>query len=139
MPTFDVDKERINLFEISDTLLFSHYFDNRDIFKKLSDWYVEERYRFEVPRDEHDEVEEILHEYYFDPVIIEDPTRFCVAINQNSKYEDILRNSVHHWNHGGRRYFIMKDQLEAEKAVENGAEKTDPGHIEIHTERPSHA
>lgn len=89
MPTFDVDKERINLLEISDTLLFYHYFDNYDLFQKMSDWYVEERYRFEVPREEHEEVEEFLQEYSFDPVTIEDSARQFVPINQGSGYKYI--------------------------------------------------
>ena len=52
MPTFDVDREPITVFEIDEQYLFSHYFEREDVFTALNEYYNGEQYRFEVPVDE---------------------------------------------------------------------------------------
>lgn len=124
MPTFDVDKEQINIFELNDLYLFSHYFENKVLYNQLKGWCVEHQYRFEVPTDEIDQIK-ILSQGFFDPVIIEDPTPYYVAIHNELEYKNILINSVLNWAGGNQRYFLMKDQLSVETAIEKGAQKPD--------------
>jgi hypothetical protein len=49
MPRFDVDAERITVFQVDESYLFSHYFERRDVFGDLREYYDDETYRFEVP------------------------------------------------------------------------------------------
>ena len=62
MPTFDVDSTRINAFEVEDAglYIFSQYFDEDEIFDELREWYDSEKYRFEVPAEEINQVEAFL-------------------------------------------------------------------------------
>ena len=62
MPTFDVDSTRINAFEVEDAglYIFSQYFDEDEIFDELREWYDGEKYRFEVPAEEINQVEAFL-------------------------------------------------------------------------------
>ncbi|MFB6298199.1 MAG: hypothetical protein ABEH56_06735 [Salinirussus sp.] len=66
MPQFDVDAERITVFRIDDEYLFSHYFDQTDVFEDLSEYYNEDAYRFAVPAEDFDDVRERLEEAYTD-------------------------------------------------------------------------
>lgn len=123
MPRFDVDAERINLFEISDQYLFKQYFDRTDLFEEFSEYYNDEAYRFEIPPDDLKTVRERLSEAYFEPVIVEDPEPFCVVKEKYTGHAEILKRSVAHWERRGHLFFVMKDELAVREAVERGAER----------------
>ena len=38
----------VNVFEFRDDYAFSHYFDGGEVFREISDYYLDEEYRFEV-------------------------------------------------------------------------------------------
>ena len=125
MPRFDVEAERINVFQIDDEYLFTHFFDRTDLFEEFRDYYNDDEYRFEVPADEFDEVRERLSAEYFDPVVVEDLEPYCVVKEKYTKHADILRNSVVHWERRGHLFFIMKDELAVREALEQDAERLD--------------
>ena len=125
MSTFDVDTTEITAFEVEDAdlYIFSQYFDTDEIFTELREWYDNEKYRFEVPTDEIDEVDDFLGEYFYEfqrvgPNAIEP---YCVVKPKYTDHADILRNSVYHTSRGDQTVFVMQDRLSAEQAVEQGA------------------
>lgn len=121
MPTFEVDRDEIIMFEIGDEYLFSHYFDQQDVFEDLREYYNEDEYRFEMPTDEFDTVRERLEDAYFDPVVVTDLEPYCVVIDKYDEHAAILKRSVVTWERQGRRFFLMKDELAVKEALERGA------------------
>lgn len=123
MPQFDVEAERINVFEIDDQYLFKYYFDRTDLFEEFREYYNDEEYRFEIPAEEFDAIRERLAEEYFDPVIVEDLESFCVVKEKYTEHAEILKNSVANWERRGHLFFLMKDELSVKEALERGADR----------------
>lgn len=123
VPEFAVDTDSIYVSEIDDTHVFKEYFEHEDLFEELRDYYNDEQYRFEVPATEFDDVRELLGDYFYEPVIVEEIEEFCVVTERGVEYADILRNSVEHWSRTGHHFFLMKDPLAVDQAVEQGAER----------------
>ncbi|EMA56232.1 hypothetical protein [Halococcus thailandensis] len=125
MSTFDVDTTEITAFEVEDAdlYIFSQYFDTDEIFTELREWYNSEKYRFEVPTAEIDEVDDFLGEYFYDlqRVSPNEIEPFCVVKPKYTDHADILRNSVYHTSRSDQNVFVMQDRLSAEQAVEQGA------------------
>jgi hypothetical protein len=128
MSTFDVDPERITVFRIDDEYLFSHYFEREDVFDSLREYYNEDEYRFEIPAEDFDTVSAQLEDEYYDPVVVEDLEPYCVVKEQYTEHAEILKQSVLNWERRGHLFFLMKDELAVQDAVERGAtpiEETD--------------
>lgn len=121
MSSFNVDRERILVFPVDDGYLFRKYFEHTDLFEQLREYYNDSAYRFEVPREAFDDVAEILREAYFEPVTVDDIDEYCVVKEQYQEYAPILRLSVMHWERRGYNFFVMKDELSVEEAIERGA------------------
>jgi len=121
VPTFDVDPTQLLVFKIDDEYLFSHYFDQEDVFEDLQDYYNDDAYRFEVPTEEFDTVSARLEEAYFDPEVVTDLEPYCVVIDKYDEHAEILKQSVANWERDGKRFFLMKNDLAAKEAVERGA------------------
>ncbi len=114
------DTETIVVFSLDDEYLFRHYFERQDVFRDLSEYYNSEQYRFEVPEEEFETVEQRLREVYYELRVV-DPERYCVVVEKYDKHAAILRDSVANWERRGHRFFLMKDDLAVEKAVDRGA------------------
>ena len=121
MPTFDVDPTQLVVFKIDDEYLFSHYFDQQDVFDALQEYYNDNAYRFEVPAAEFDTVSNRLEDAYFEPAVVTELEPYCVVIDKYDEHAEILKNSVANWERGGKRFFLMKDDLAVKEAVERGA------------------
>jgi hypothetical protein len=121
MPAFDADTEPIYVFELEDLYLFKFYFDRRDIFSELQEYYTDEDYRFEVPKAAFSEVQELPESNYYEPVTVDDPAGFAVVKEQYTEHAEILRNAVMHWTREGHHFFVMQDPLSVDQAVEQGA------------------
>jgi hypothetical protein len=121
VPTFDVDPTQLVVFKIDDEYLFSHYFDQQDVFDALQEYYNDNAYRFEVPAAEFDTVSNRLEDAYFEPAVVTELEPYCVVIDKYDEHAEILKNSVANWERGGKRFFLMKDDLAVKEAVERGA------------------
>lgn len=121
MPTFDVDGERLTVFAVGDEYLFAEYFDRTDLFDALSEYYNHDAYRFEVPEDEFPEVRERLEDAYYEPVVVTDLEPYCVVVETYDEHAGILKRSVANWERSGHRFFLMKDDLWVEEAIQRGA------------------
>lgn len=124
MPTFDVDRKSINVFEINDTYAFKQFFDQDDLFTQLEQYYNENAYRFELPtKADLNQVDDLLDGYFYDLHVVDNQAPFCVVIDRDKDHSDILRNAVVRYQRGDHYIFLMKDQLSVDQAVEHGATK----------------
>lgn len=121
MSTFDVDHERLNVFRIDDEYLISHYFERKDIFESLQEYYNEGEYRFEIPAGDFEAVKAQLEDEYYDPVVVEDLEPYCVVKEQYTEHAEILKQSVLNWERRGHLFFLMETELAVKEAVERGA------------------
>ncbi|WP_135820878.1 hypothetical protein [Halostella litorea] len=121
MPTFDIDRERINLFHVGFEYIFSEYFDQDELFQDLNPYYDPDQYRFAVPADEIDDITSRLEDAYYDPVLVEDLEPYCVVKEKYTKHADILRESVATWERRGNLFFLLPDELTVTEAIEAGA------------------
>ena len=131
MPSFGVDRTTITAFEIDDTYLFSHYFEQDDVFAKLSEYYNDAEYRFEVPAQDLDSVRTVLDDHFYEPEVADDTEAFCVVKEKYTDHADILRNAVFHTSRREYTVFLMKDALTVEQAVEQGATRLAEADLEV--------
>ena len=124
MPSFDVDREQVNLFRVEDRYLFKQYFDQDTVFTALRDYYNQDDYRFEVPPDAVEEVKQVLREHMFEPVVVDAPAEFCVVYPKYTDHPDVLfKAAVLQRSKRDKHLFLLKDQLSVEQAVNNGAKR----------------
>lgn len=124
MPSFDVDREQVNLFRVEDRYLFKQYFDQDTVFTALRDYYNQDDYRFEVPPDAVEEVKQVLREHMFEPVVVDAPAEFCVVYPKYTDHPDVLfKTAVLQRSKRDKHLFLLKDQLSVEQAVNNGAKR----------------
>ena len=121
VPTFDVDRERINLFHVGGEYLFSTYFEREGLFDDLREYYDAEEYRFAVPEADIEDVRARLAEAYYEPVLVEDVDPYCVVREKYTKHADVLQESVAFWERRGHLFFLLPDELVVEEALEAGA------------------
>jgi hypothetical protein len=122
----DAKREKVNIFKIGSLWCFKYFFDNREVFKELSEYYNREKYRFELKNvGERNKVMKYLEEELgLEFTLIEDTSEYTVKINKFKKYAPILRNSIDSTEREKDRVFIMKDLASVEEAIGKGAEKS---------------
>jgi hypothetical protein len=132
MPSFDVDGERINVFELDEFYVFKHFFEMDDAFNAVRDYYNGEEYRFEVPKDELSEVKDRLADYFYELEVVDDIKEFCVARRKYSDHPKLLfRNAVDVRSRGEYKIFVMKDELGVEQALMHEPQRLMESDLEI--------
>jgi len=112
----------IYVFPLDRRYVFKHYFELNDCFDALADYYDHDEYRFAVPVDRWDGAVATLHDYGYEPTVVEGVEPFVVVKEQYTKHADILRASVQHWTRRGYNFFLLKDPFAVERAIqEHGA------------------
>ncbi|MDF0593721.1 hypothetical protein P0O24_09005 [Methanotrichaceae archaeon M04Ac] len=97
--------------------------DNQVLFRKLSDNYNQETYRFEFKSlGERNQALKLLERNGFDAYPIENLKGYMVKLDKFSKYTPVLRNSVAFTETPKERIFLMKDLAAVEEAIEFCAE-----------------
>jgi hypothetical protein len=123
--TFDVipKRKRINVFKLGKLWVFKHFFDNKDLFKALLDYYNnKDQYRFEFKSTgARNNALKILERNGFDYDLVEDLKSYVVQLPKYAKYAQILKNSVAFKETANERLFLMKDLAAVEEAVGLGA------------------
>jgi hypothetical protein len=126
-PTFDIDpekKKKLNIFKIGSLWRFKYFFDDKEIFKDLLDYYNQEKYQFELGTvGERNKIIKYLEKKGFKTVLVEDASDYTVKVDRFKKYAAILKNSIDYDEKGQDRIFIMKDLVSVEEAIAKGAEK----------------
>jgi hypothetical protein len=123
---FDVirSRKRINIFKVDKLWAFKYFFDDKDLFKALLDYYNKDLYRFEFKSvGARNNALKILERSGFDYDLVEDFTGYIVKLPKSAKYAQILKNSVAFKETANDRLFLMKDLAAVEEALIFGAEK----------------
>jgi hypothetical protein len=123
--TFDVipKRKRITVFKIGKLWLFKQFFDNRELFNALLDYYNKEQYRFEFKSiGARNNALKILERNSFDYDLVEDLSGYVIKLPKFAKYAQILKNSVASKETATERIFLMKDLAAVEEAVSLGAQ-----------------
>jgi hypothetical protein len=122
--TFDVEpkRKRITVFKVGKLWLFKYFFEDKDIFKALLDYYNKDLYRFELKSlGERNKVLKFLERNNFDYDLVENPNGYLVKLPKFTKYAQILKNSIAFNETATERIFLMKDLAAVEEAVSLGA------------------
>ncbi|KIE18424.1 hypothetical protein DS62_10825 [Smithella sp. SC_K08D17] len=122
--TFDVipKRKRITVFKLGKHWIFKHFFDNKDLFKALLDYYNKDQYRFELKSvGARNNALKLLERNGFDYDLVEDLKGYMVQLSKSAKYAQVLKNSVAFKETANERLFLMKDLAAVEEAVGLGA------------------
>ena len=126
--TFDVieRRKRINIFKLGKLWVFKQFFDNRELFNALLDYYNKDQYRFEFKSiGARNNALKLLERSGFDYDLVEDLKGYLVQLPKSAKYAQILKNSVAFKETSNERIFLMKDLAAVEEAVGLGAKLVD--------------
>jgi hypothetical protein len=126
--TFDVipKRKRITVFKVGKLWLFKCFFEDKEIFMALLDYYNKDQYRFEIKTfGERNKVLKLLERNGFDYDLVEDLKGYVVKLSKSAKYAQILKNSVAYKETANDRLFLMKDLAAVEEAVSLGAQTVD--------------
>ncbi|WGI16845.1 hypothetical protein [Methanonatronarchaeum sp. AMET-Sl] len=137
MSDFDVDPKKLVVFKLANKYVFKQYFDQSELFSKLSDFYNRNKYRFEFKEPDKKQVLDILNEHYYRPQVVFDLTPYCVGKERYTKHATILKNSVSQRMIQDYNIFLMKDSFSVEKAIQEGAKPIKKLEIERTTEEIS--
>jgi len=124
-------QERVNVFPVEERYLFKHYFDNDEIFDKLRRYYNNQQYRFEVPDEDFEEIQEFLAEFGYGLVVVDTVAEFAVAVQKYTEHpENIFKDSVLQRSEGDYNVFVMTDQAAVEQAELQGATRLTETEVE---------
>jgi hypothetical protein len=122
--TFDVipKRKRITFFKLGKLWVFKHFFDNKEMFAALLDYYNKDQYRFEFKSTgARNNALKLLERNGFDYDLVEDLKGYAVELPKSAKYAQILKNSVAFKETANDRQILMKDLAAVEEAVGLGA------------------
>ena len=122
--TFDVIERRkhITFFKLGKLWVFKQFFDNREVFNALLDYYNKDLFRFEFKYiGSRNNALKLLEKNGFDYDLVEDLKGYVVELSKTTKYAPILKNSVTFKETANERIFLMKDLAAVEEAVGLGA------------------
>jgi hypothetical protein len=121
MPTFDIETEEITAFDTGDRYIFKSYFDEDQLFQQLEKYYNNDKYRFEIPYEDIEEVRQLLDEYFYELKTTDRLEDYSVVVRAEADSSDILRNSVMQKHRRQNEILVMKDKLSVKQAEEKGA------------------
>jgi hypothetical protein len=122
--TFDVTekRKRITMFKLGKLWVFKQFFDNREVYNALLDYYNKNQYRFEFKSTgARNNALKLLERNGFDYDLVGDLKGYVVQLPKSAKYAQILKNSVAFKETANERLFVMKDLAAVEEAVGLGA------------------
>ena len=122
--TFDVTERRvrITIFKLGKLWVFKQFFNKREVFDALLDYYNKDQYRFEFKSiGARNNALKILERNGFDYDLVESLLGYVVDLPKSAKYAQILKNSVAFKETTNERIFLMKDLAAVEEAVGLGA------------------
>jgi hypothetical protein len=126
--TFDVieRRKRVTFFKLGKLWVFKQFFDNRELFNALLDYYNKDQSHFEFKSiGARNNALKLLERSGFDYDLVEDLQGYLVQLPKSAKYAQILKNSVAFKETSNERIFLMKDLAAVEEAVGLGAKIVD--------------
>jgi hypothetical protein len=115
-------KKQIIIFKAGGHWVFKHYFDDRDIFRELVEYYDKDKYCFVLKTvGDRNRALKLLEIRGFVVALVENAREYVVKLNKYRKYGPILKNSVAQIENPEWRIFLMKDQTAVKEALQLGA------------------
>jgi len=114
--------ERVYAFPVGDAYALRHYFEGDAAFGLLEPYYDQRRYRFVVPAEEFPELRTALATEGYRLSVVEDPTRFAVAVEKYTDHPDVVfEERVFQVDAGDATVFVLADEAAVHAAVAAGA------------------
>lgn len=113
----------IPVFNTGEKYVFKYYFEDKDLYSRLSQYYNSDKYRFEIPEDEFPSVESTLTDNGKAVQEIDAIDDYVVVKEKYTAHPDILfKESILKQSRSGYNLFLMKDRTSVKSALTNGAE-----------------
>lgn len=115
-------KKSITIIKAGNHWIFKHFFEDKENFRELADYYDKDGYRFVLKTPgERNLVQKLLERRGFDVVMVENSRGYVVKLSHKSRYGDVLKNSLAQIETSEWRIFLMKDQNAVLEALRQGA------------------
>jgi hypothetical protein len=113
---------RITIFKLGKLWVFKQFFDKREVFDALLDYYNKDQYHFKFKSiGARNNALKLLERNGLDYDLVESLLGYVVDLPKSVKYAQILKNSVAFKETANERIFLMKDLAAVEEAVGLGA------------------
>lgn len=117
-----VPKKSITIIKAGSHWIFKHFFEDRETFREIADYYDKDGYRFVLKTPgERNLVQKLLERRGFDILLMENSRGFVVKLSHKSRYAGVLKNSLAQIETSEWRIFLMKDQNAVKEAIRQGA------------------
>ncbi len=111
-------KKNITIIKAGHHWLFKHFFEDKDLFRELADYYDKDGYRFVLRTPgERNLVQKLLERRGFEVVVAEDSRGYVVKLSRHSRYAAVLKSSLAQIETDEWRVFLMKDQVAVKEAL----------------------
>jgi len=115
-------KKKITIIRAGNHWAFKHFFEDKETFRELADYYDEDEFRFVLKTPgERNLVAKLLVRRGFAVRVIENSRGYVVKLSRKSRYSWILRNSLARIENDEWRIFLMKDEESVKEALKQGA------------------
>ncbi|KXB06670.1 hypothetical protein AKJ52_01865 [candidate division MSBL1 archaeon SCGC-AAA382C18] len=106
---------------------FKYYFQNEELFEEFSEYYDRFGYRFEVGKDELEDLVEKLESHGYSVKIVEEDeiSEYTVVIDKFEKHSDLLKKAVDSLEMEVEKALVMRDKVAKEEALGRGREPDD--------------
>lgn len=123
MPNATAGKEpAIPIFPVNGKYMFKYYFEERDLYSRLSQFYNGEKYRFEIPESELEPITLFLRENGISIAVVDDVEEYVVVKKKYTKHPKMLfKQSLLERSKSGHNLFLMKNHSAVTAAITNGA------------------
>lgn len=123
--------ERVNVFMIEEHYLFKHYFEGEEVFARLRKYYNNQQYRFEVPAEAFETIQEFLAGHDYGLVVVDPLEEFAVLVRKYTAHpEGIFKQSVIQRSVDGHNCFLLTDRDAVDQATAEGAVRLTETEIE---------
>ncbi len=115
-------KKSITIIKAGHHWIFKHFFEDKDIFRELAEYYDKDGYRFILKTPgEKNLVQKLLERRGFEVILAESSRGYVVKLSRQSRYAALLKNSLAMIETDEWRVFLMKDQASVREAMHQGA------------------
>lgn len=115
-------KKEIAIIRVGSYWAFKHFFEDKEIFQELADYYDKDGFRFILKTPgERNLVAKILERRGFSVKVIESSRGYVVKLSRKSRYSWVLKNSLARIETAEWRIFLMKDEESVKEAKKLGA------------------
>ena len=115
-------KKEIAIIRVGSYCAFKHFFEDKEIFQELADYYDKDGFRFILKTPgERNLVAKILERRGFSVKVIESSRGYVVKLSRNSRYSWVLKNSLALIETAEWRIFLMKYKESVKEAKKLGA------------------